>query len=97
MVKTMMFRSCVAGLLVSMAGALYAAAPAAAKSGNGLALGVHEVQLGPRPFYLVKDMDAGPLKDKLASCENGPFFRSDFSIGHRGAAMQFPEHTRESY
>lgn len=30
-------------------------------------------------------------------CKAGPFQRSDFSIGHRGAAMQFPEHTRESY
>lgn len=25
------------------------------------------------------------------------FSRSDFSIGHRGACMQFPEHTYESY
>ncbi|MGA7277956.1 MAG: glycerophosphodiester phosphodiesterase family protein [Desulfocapsaceae bacterium] len=25
------------------------------------------------------------------------FQKSDFSIGHRGANMQFPEHTRESY
>ncbi|MBK8183181.1 MAG: glycerophosphodiester phosphodiesterase [Candidatus Competibacteraceae bacterium] len=42
-------------------------------------------------------MADGPLKQKLLSCANGPFKRSDFSIGHRGAAMQFPEHTRESY
>ena len=55
------------------------------------------LQLGPRPFFLVHDMDPSALKTKLESCENGPFYRSDFSIGHRGAAMQFPEHTRESY
>lgn len=55
------------------------------------------VQLGPRPFFLVKDMDEGELKDKLSSCDKGPFKKTDFSIGHRGAAMQFPEHTRESY
>ena len=55
------------------------------------------VQLGPRPFFLVHDMDPSALKTKLESCENGPFHRSDFSIGHRGAALQFPEHTRESY
>lgn len=97
MSRTMIFRSCVAALLVSAAAVLEAAVPVAAKSGDRRALGVHEVQLGPRPFYLVKDMDAGPLKHKLASCEKGPFFRSDFSIGHRGAAMQFPEHTWESY
>lgn len=55
------------------------------------------VQLGPRPMYLVDDMDAGKLKTELQQCLDGPFQPSDFSIGHRGAAMQFPEHTRESY
>lgn len=54
-------------------------------------------QLGPRPFFLVADMDDSPLKEKLQSCENGPFYKTDFSIGHRGAPMQFPEHTKESY
>lgn len=55
------------------------------------------VQLGPRPFYLVDDMDDGALKDKLASCSEKEQQPSDFSIGHRGAALQFPEHTKESY
>ncbi len=55
------------------------------------------VQLGPRPFFLVNDMWEGPLKRKLQACFKGPFKRTDFSIGHRGACMQFPEHTRESY
>ena len=55
------------------------------------------IQLGPRPFYLIEGMDSGALKDRLQRCENGPFYRTDFSIGHRGAAMQFPEHTKESY
>jgi len=55
------------------------------------------VQLGPRPFYLLDDMDDGALKQALKQCEQGPFFKTDFSIAHRGAAMQFPEHTRESY
>ena len=55
------------------------------------------VQLGPRPFYLIDQMKDGPLKEKLAACQAGPFSKSDWSIGHRGAAMQFPEHTRESY
>ncbi|MCG8610682.1 MAG: glycerophosphodiester phosphodiesterase [Pseudomonadales bacterium] len=54
-------------------------------------------QVGPRPFFLVEDMDEGELKTALQSCENGPFVKTDFSIGHRGAPMQFPEHTRESY
>jgi len=55
------------------------------------------IQLGPRPYFLVDDMTSGPLKDKLKSCAEGPFRKSDFSIGHRGAALQFPEHTKESY
>ncbi len=54
-------------------------------------------ELGPRPFYLVDDMDAGSLREELTQCDSGPFVRSDFSIGHRGAPLQFPEHTRESY
>ena len=57
----------------------------------------HTVQLGPRPFFLVEDMQDGTLKRTLQQCANGPFRKRDFSIGHRGAAMQFPEHTRESY
>jgi glycerophosphoryl diester phosphodiesterase len=55
------------------------------------------IQLGPRPFFLVQGMDASPLKSKLLKCQNGPFRRTDFSIAHRGAALQFPEHTKESY
>ncbi len=57
----------------------------------------HNVQLGPRPFFLIQDMDASPLKRRLQGCAEGPFKKTDFSIGHRGAALQFPEHTRESY
>ncbi len=55
------------------------------------------VQLGARPFYLVDGMDDGPLKSRLLQCKDGPFSKTDFSIGHRGAALQFPEHTMESY
>lgn len=53
-------------------------------------------QLGPRPFYLVDKMKDGPLKTELKQC-TGPFRKTDFSIAHRGAPLQFPEHTRESY
>jgi glycerophosphoryl diester phosphodiesterase len=54
-------------------------------------------QLGPRPFFLVEDMEKSELKEELQECSDGPFYKADFSIGHRGAAMQFPEHTKESY
>lgn len=57
----------------------------------------NRVQLGPRPFYLVEDMDDGALKAALQECSRGPFYKTDFSIGHRGAPLQFPEHTKESY
>jgi len=56
------------------------------------------VQVGPRPFYLVDKMSPGPLKRKLESCSEGPFRKTDFSIGHRGGGtLQFPEHTKESH
>ena len=55
------------------------------------------IQLGPRPFFLVEDMTDGALKTKLQSCSNGPFAKTGFSIGHRGAPLMFPEHTKESY
>lgn len=54
-------------------------------------------QLGPRPFYLLDQMAPSALKSKLSRCVNRPFFKSQFSIGHRGAPTQFPEHTKESY
>lgn len=65
--------------------------------GRGRGIAGESVQLGPRPFYLVEGMDPGPLKNKLMQCHNGQFRKTDFSIGHRGAALQFPEHTKESY
>jgi glycerophosphoryl diester phosphodiesterase len=55
------------------------------------------IQVGQRPLYLVDGMDDGPLKRRLLQCKDGPFRKTDFSIGHRGAALQFPEHTQESY
>ena len=59
--------------------------------------GSETVQLGPRPFWLVDDMDEGPLKNSLQACRTDRMKPTDFSIGHRGAPLQFPEHTLESY
>lgn len=56
-----------------------------------------DVQVGVRPFYLVEGMDDSALKDRLKQCEAGPFYTSRFSISHRGAPLEFPEHSRESY
>ena len=55
------------------------------------------IELGPRPFYLINQMDESELKTKLMACQNKKMKKPDFSIGHRGAAMQFPEHTEQSY
>lgn len=54
------------------------------------------VELGPRPFYLVDAMRDGELKDRLMACMGEEPRRTLFSIGHRGAPLQFPEHTVES-
>ena len=57
----------------------------------------HSVQLGPaRSFWSTTWTTAGS-SESSCSCSDGPFKKTDFSIGHRGAALQFPEHTRESY
>ena len=57
------------------------------------------VQLGPRPFYLVEKLNDGNLKEALRECaaKKKKYEHRDFSIGHRGAPLQFPEHTLESY
>lgn len=55
------------------------------------------LQLGARPAYLIDGLDASRLKSRLQQCKSGPFYKTDFSIGHRGAPLQFPEHTKESY
>ncbi|KAI2495656.1 glycerophosphodiester phosphodiesterase [Fragilaria crotonensis] len=57
------------------------------------------VSLGPRPYFLVDTMAPSFLKTKLAKCAatKTEFKQSDFSIGHRGAPMMFPEHTEASW
>jgi glycerophosphoryl diester phosphodiesterase len=41
--------------------------------------------------------EPGPLKATLKQGSEVPLRKTDFSIGHRGAAQQFPEHTKKSY
>ncbi|KQP20212.1 glycerophosphodiester phosphodiesterase family protein [Methylobacterium sp. Leaf100] len=53
-------------------------------------------QIGPRPFYLVDSMKPGPVQDRLRACGSDRTYTARaFSIAHRGAPLQFPEHTRE--
>lgn len=58
---------------------------------------IENVQVGPRPHYLVDKMSPGKLKRTLEHCREDKNKVTDFSIGHRGACLQFPEHTKESY
>ena len=52
---------------------------------------------GTRPASLIAQLDPSALKDRLSSCQDGPFYRTRFSIAHRGAPLGYPEHTREGY
>lgn len=90
---------------IAMAIASTVTLPAAAQAdwdqGQGGRYGQHRsddsIQLGPRPFYLVEGMDESRLRDRLMQCQNGPFYKTNFSIAHRGAALQFPEHSDMAY
>ena len=78
---------------------IFPALATVASADHGAKKGAQSVQLGPRPFYLVDKMSDGELKDKLMRCDvkTKKYKHHDFSIGHRGAGLQFPEHTKESY
>ena len=54
------------------------------------------IQYGVRPFYLIDAMKDGPLKSKLQSCASNTPKSTSFSIAHRGAPLEFPEHTVQS-
>ncbi len=86
------WKGCITTLAIGMA-TLACAGQGPKDNGN------NTVELGPRPYYLVADMDDGPVKAALAECaaQRRPQKATDFSIGHRGAPLQFPEHTEESY
>lgn len=55
------------------------------------------VSVGPRPAYLIEKMKDGELKDKLKACASQPVKKTLFSIAHRGAPLEFPEHSAEGY
>jgi glycerophosphoryl diester phosphodiesterase len=64
---------------------------------HGAAVDTTASPFAERPRALVASMPPGPLKTALQGCAGRPLTPTTFSIGHRGAALGFPEHTRESY
>lgn len=58
---------------------------------------IKKIELGPRPYYLVDTLPAGPLKSKLMSCTEKEMKATTWSIGHRGGGtLMIPEESRES-
>lgn len=78
-------------LLPAVAAALSAASPAHSDEPGAVAL-----SYGQRPAYLIDKLPGGALKDELSACLSQTPERTDFSIGHRGAPLMFPEHTVQS-
>ena len=71
---------------------------------DALVKAAQQVTLGPRPLFLVNDMSTDndherEPKASLLNCaaEQSQWQRSSLTIGHRGAPLQFPEHTLEAY
>lgn len=52
---------------------------------------------GDRPAAIIAAMADSPLKTRLAACAGQAPRRTDFSIGHRGAPLAYPEHSVEGY
>ena len=90
-------------MLAVVAAAVVALAPLASaeesdpKAGGEDRKRTPKVQVGPRPYYLVETLEDGTLKRTLERCAEMDFRPTKFSMGHRGAALQFPENTKESY
>jgi len=78
---------------LTAAALVLASAPAFAEAH---ASGPDTMSYGVRPAFLIDKMEDGTLKTELQACLGQTPQQSKFSIGHRGAPLQFPEHTVES-
>jgi len=68
-------------------------------SGNGASApeASMAIELGDRPALLQSLLPDGDLKRSLGDCDIADVRRSRFSIAHRGAPLEVPEHSREGY
>lgn len=85
-------------------GSAVAQTDAAPEWNDALIEAAQQVTLGPRPLFLVNDMSEETerereLKADLLACaaQHTDWQPSELAIAHRGAPLQFPEHTLESY
>ena len=77
------WKGCITTLAIGMA-TLACAGQGPKDNGN------NTVELVPRPYYLVADMDDGPVKAALAECaaQRRPQKATDFSISVTGISAQ---------
>jgi glycerophosphoryl diester phosphodiesterase len=87
--KSFAFAACLALALASSAASL--------AHGDRHERGDPSIQVGTRPMFLIQGMGESELKQRLLKCQDDLVRRTKFSIAHRGAPLQFPEHTREAY
>jgi len=64
---------------------------------NGTSNSATTIESEDRPKMLVSLLDDSPLKTQLDACDATEISSSNLSIGHRGAPLYYPEHTREGY
>ena len=101
--KTLPTLACLT-LLISGAAMAQGASEHSAAWSPALLAAAANVTLGPRPLFLLNDMSEETdrereLKAGLLECaaQRTDWQASDLVIAHRGAPLQFPEHTLESY
>ncbi|MEM1412799.1 MAG: glycerophosphodiester phosphodiesterase family protein [Pseudomonadota bacterium] len=95
-----MFRAVICPAAIQVLALLAALGAAAAWAGNCPDLDVpvgSPLHRDPRPAELVAGLEVGPLRERLEACLAADPMPATRTIGHRGAPLYYPEHTRESY
>ncbi|MCE8021546.1 glycerophosphodiester phosphodiesterase [Halomonas sp. MCCC 1A11036] len=92
------------GALIAIPAFAHETAGSAPEWNDALLDAARQVTLGPRPLFLLNDMSEETerereLKAELLECaaQHTDWQATNLAIAHRGAPLQFPEHTLESY